>query len=603
MSDRDDSLAEDVSRIMAKYRHDPNNLLQMLREVQESRLHIPGAAMEQMAQTLQVPQARIEGVAGFYSFLHTEPVGDYRVLFSDNITDQMLGSRALMDRLCNKLWLESGKLSEDKLVSVDVTSCTGMCDQGPALLVNGWPITRLTSERIDQIADLIRARRPVAEWPSEFFRVDDQIRRRDVLLSGNWAPGEAIRAALGRGADNMLSEMKISNLRGRGGAGFTTAVKWDSCRNAAVPEGQPERYVVCNADEGEPGTFKDRVLINSYAELLFDGMTVAGYTIGASKGFLYLRGEYRYMLEALEANLERRRKNGLLGTNVGGAEGFNFDIEIHLGCGAYVCGEESALIESLEGKRGIPRIRPPFPVTHGYLGQPTVVNNVETLCKAAMIAIHGGEWFAGLGTKQSTGTKLISVSGDCEHPGIYEYAMGVSIERILNDCGAGNAQAVQVSGAAGQCLAPHEFGRKVAFEDVSTAGSFMVFGPDRDIFEMSLNFAHFFAHESCGFCTPCRVGTTLVKGFLDKIDAGSGTMNEINELFKIHRLMQTSSHCGLGQSACNHLFDTLQKFRPAYERRLKSLDFEPAFDLDKSLAYARQMTGRDDPAAHIGVEQ
>jgi [NiFe] hydrogenase diaphorase moiety large subunit len=584
--------------IRQRYRDDPSCLVQMLREIQEAVGWIPPKAISALSAATGVPYARIEGTAGFYSFLHTKPVGAYRILFSNNITDRMLGSQTLMDRLCNKLWLEPGKLSEDGLVSVDETSCTGMCDQGPAILVNGMAVTRLTAERVDAITDLVRGKVAVADWPAEFFAVESNIRRKDALLGATWPAGDAVKAAIARGADGLMAEMKRSNLRGRGGAGFTTHIKWESARNAPGET----RYVVCNADEGEPGTFKDRVLLTEQADLVFDGMTVAGFAIGASKGLVYLRGEYRYLLPQLEARLERRRRSGLLGKAVCGAAGFDFDIEIHLGCGAYVCGEETALIESLEGKRGVPRIRPPFPVTVGYLGLPTVVNNVETLAKAAMIAQKGGEWFAGLGTKQSTGTKLLSISGDVESPGIYEYAFGVSIQQVLTDCGAGNAQAVQVSGPSGQCIAMHEFQRRIAFEDVPTAGAFMVFGAHRDMFEVARNFAHFFAHESCGFCTPCRVGTTLVKNCMDKIANGHGSQNEIHEIFNLHRLMHAASHCGLGQTACNPMFDTLQKFRPAYERRLKSLDFEPAFDLDQALAAARQMTGRDDAAAHMGVE-
>ena len=588
--------------VLERYRFDPSKLVQILREAQDILTYLPPAALTYIASKVGLPRARVEGVAGFYSFFYLEPVGRYRVLFSDNITDRMLGSVELMNRMCNKLWLERGKISEDGLVSVDTTSCTGLCDQGPAILVNGRAMTRMSAERIDRIAELIRAQTPLDEWPHDYFVVEDNIRRRDALLGGQWPIGEAIKAAIVRGPEAMLAEMKLSNLRGRGGAGFTTAIKWESARNAVCREGFPARYVVCNADEGEPGTFKDRVLLSSYADLVFDGMTVAAYTIGAARGLLYLRGEYAYLLPALGANLEQRRRCGLLGTATGGQIGFDFDIEIHLGAGAYVCGEETALIESLEGKRGVPRIRPPFPVTEGYLGQPTVVNNVETLCKAALIAQKGGAWFSGLGTKQSTGTKLLSISGDVENPGIYEYPFGVSVTQILNDCGAGNAQAVQVSGASGLCLAMHEFSRRIAFEDVPTAGAFMVFGAHRDMFEVARNFAHFFAHESCGFCTPCRVGTSLVANFMDKIANGLGSQHEISEIFKIHRLLSVSSHCGLGQAACNPLFDTLHKFRPAYERRLRSLDFEPAFDLDRALASARQMTGRDDPGAHFSSE-
>jgi [NiFe] hydrogenase diaphorase moiety large subunit len=586
--------------IVDGYGGDPGLLVQILRTAQETLGYLPAMALTAIARALKVPRARVEGVAGFYSFLHLAPVGRYRVLFSDNITDHMLGSVELMDRLCNRLWVERGKVSEDGLVSVDTTSCTGMCDQGPALLVNGRALTRLSAQRIDHISELIRSQLPLADWPREYFVVEDNIRRRDALLQVQWPAGQALRAAIARGAEAMLAELRLANLRGRGGAGFTTCIKWESARRATGRGEQPTRYVVGNADEGEPGTFKDRVLLNRHADLLFDGMSLAGFTIGASKGLLYLRGEYAYLLPALQENLERRRRNGLLGTALCGQPGFAFDIDIHLGAGAYVCGEETALLESLEGKRGVPRIRPPFPVSEGYLGQPTVVNNVETLCKAALIAVNGGAWFAGLGTKQSTGTKLLSISGDVEAPGIYEYPFGVALAQVLNDCGAGNAQAVQVSGPSGSCLAMHEFSRRIAFEDVPTAGALMVFGAHRDLFEVARNFAHFFAHESCGFCTPCRVGTSLVADCMDKIANGHGSQYEINEIFKIHRLLHAASHCGLGQSACNPLFDTLHKFRPAYERRLRSLDFEPAFDLDQALAAARQMTGRDDAAAHFG---
>ena len=601
MESTDQAIDRALVPILQRYENDPTCVVQILRELQAACSYLSPRAISEVAKALNLPRAHVEGVAGFYSFLHLEPAGEYRILFSDNITDRMLGNLSLVDRLCAKLWLERGRVSEDGLVSVDLTSCTGMCDQGPAMLVNNRAITRASPERIDHIAELVRARTPVEQWPAEYFEVVDNICRRDVLLDSPLKPGEALRAAVARGAEAMLAELKLSNLRGRGGAGFTTAVKWDSCRQAPVAE-KHQRVVVCNADEGEPGTFKDRVLLTRHADLVFEGMTIAALTIGANKGYLYLRGEYLYLLPALQANLERRRREGMLGKGILGTVGFDFDIDIHLGCGAYVCGEETALIESLEGKRGIPRVRPPFPVTNGYLGRPTIVNNVETLAKAALIAVSGGAWFAGLGTKQSTGTKVLSISGDVERPGIYEYPFGVTVEQVLRDCGAGNAQAVQVSGASGVCLDANEFRRRIAFEDVPTAGAFMVFGPDRDLFEVARNFAHFFAHESCGFCTPCRVGTSLVMNCLDKIADGAGTQHEINEIFKLHRLMHAGSHCGLGQAACNPVIDTLTKFRPAYERRLRSLDFAPAFDLDKALAAARQMTGRDDADAHFANE-
>ncbi|AUL99569.1 NADP oxidoreductase [Rhodocyclaceae bacterium] len=588
-----------AEEVCLQHRRDRTRLLQVLVDAQERVGWLPPPLLTAIAAQLDLPRARVEGVAGFYSFLHTRPVGRYRVLFSDNITDRMRGAPALMAALCGKLRVEPGKLSADGLVSVATTSCTGLCDQGPALLVNGRPLTRMDHARIDRIAELIRCKQPLDAWPAELFQVDDNIRRRDALLGLSLQPGEALAAAIARGRDGWLEQMHLAKLRGRGGAGFTTAVKWMACRDAAGAD----KVVVCNADEGEPGTFKDRVLLASFADLVFEGMTLAAWAVGARQGLLYLRGEYRYLLDGLRATLARRRTAGLLGQGILGEAGFDFDIDIHLGAGAYVCGEETALLESLEGKRGTPRIRPPFPVTHGYLGRPTVVNNVETLAKTTLIALAGGTAFAATGTAQSTGTKLLSISGDCARPGVYEYPFGVSVQRVLEDCGASDVQAVQVGGASGVTLAGYEFHRRIAFEDVPTAGAFMVFDSSRDMFEVARNFVHFFAHESCGFCTPCRVGTALLQGYMDKLAAGHGAKMDLADIEWIGRLLKNASHCGLGASAPNPVADTLLKFRPAYERRLKNLDFEPAFDLDAALAPARRITGRNDPGAHLDTAQ
>ncbi|MDX9706666.1 MAG: NAD(P)H-dependent oxidoreductase subunit E [Azospira sp.] len=617
----------DVERVLApiliRWRNDPTALVQILREAQESLHWISPPVIEHLGRALSLPHAKIEGVAGFYSFFHTRPCGRYRVRFADNIIEHMQGGPDLLDRMCRSLWVERGKVSEDGLVSVDTTSCIGMGDQGPALLVNNLTVTNLDEARIDQLCELIRKEVPLAEWPQELFAVADNVRHSGPLLDTALRPGDALSAARGHidrtgteasntrswreglpgdvaGPASLIDELRRSGLRGRGGAGFATALKWDACRNAPVPEGGC-RVIVCNADEGEPGTFKDRVLLNSHADLVFEGMTVAALAVGARRGFLYLRGEYRYLLEKLEGVLARRRADGLLGPSVLGIAGADFDIEIHLGAGAYVCGEESALIESLEGKRGTPRNRPPFPVTNGYLDQPTVVNNVETFACAALIAYRGGDWFAGLGTAESSGTKLLSVSGDVERPGVYEFPFGVTIGEVLEAAGARDAQAVQVGGPSGTCVGEAEFGRRIAFEDVPSAGAFMVFDRSRDMFEVARNFTHFFAHESCGFCTPCRVGTSLLRNLMDKLKNGHGSPYDFAEIEKMNHILQQMSHCGLGHSACNPVLDTIARFRPAYERRLSNRNFEPAFDLDRALAPARQMTGRDDAGAHLAI--
>jgi [NiFe] hydrogenase diaphorase moiety large subunit len=591
MSGKDDVVARAIERRQG----DPTQLLQILIEIQQELEWISPDAARSVAAALSIPLRSVDSVVQFYSFLYDKPPGRYRILFSDNITDRMLGSLSLFEHMQKRLKLRRGEVSRDGAVSVDRTSCTGMCDQGPALLVNDRPVTRMTAHRVDEICDLVRDGDPLAEWPADFFRVENNIRRSGALLGSRYETGSATRAAIAFGRQGMLDEMKRSNLRGRGGAGFFTSVKWESCRNAPGVE----RYVVCNADEGEPGAFKDRVLLTSFAERVFEGMTIAGFVVGAARGLLYLRGEYAYLIDSLEAKLHAMRRERLLGASICGAQGFDFDIEIHLGAGAYVCGEESALIESLEGKPGKPRIRPPFPVTVGYLGKPTVVDNVETLADATEIALHGGRDFAGRGTRHSSGSKILSVSGDCARPGIYEYSFGVRIQQVLEDCGAGDVAAVQISGPSGVCLTPDEFRRQIAFEDVPTSGPFMVFGKDRDLFEVARNFANFFAHESCGFCTPCRVGTTLMRDALDKIADRRGSMYEINELMRLGELLKRTSHCGLGQTAGNPVRDTWLKFRPAYERRLTRGDFDPAVDLDAALARAREIAGRDDADAHI----
>ncbi len=623
MNEKNSSVSSALPPILARWRNAPTALVQILREVQEALDWISPEAIDAIEQALKLPRSKIEGVAGFYSFFYTRPRGRYRVLFSDNIIERMQGSQALMERMCKSLWVEQGKVSEDGLVSIDTASCIGMGDQGPAMLVNNLTIPKLTEARIDQLCELIRNEVPLGEWPTELFAIEDNICHRDVLLDSNFALGEALKAARARaghdgleasntrswreglpagllGPAAVIDEVRRAGLRGRGGAGFSTALKWDACRNAPLADGK-ERIVVCNADEGEPGTFKDRVLLNSYADLVFEGMTVAAYAVGATRGFLYLRGEYRYLLDQLNAMLARRREAGVLGKSILGIPGADFEIEIHLGAGAYVCGEESALIESLEGKRGTPRNRPPFPVTNGYLDQPTVVDNVETFACAAMIALKGGEWFAGIGTEKSTGTKLLSISGDVARPGIYEFPLGITIAQVLEACGATGAQAVQVGGPSGTCVNVAEFGRRIAFEDVPSAGAFMVFDASRDMFEVARNFTHFFAHESCGFCTPCRVGTSLLKNLMDKLANGHGSPYDFGEIENMNHILQQMSHCGLGHSACNPVLDTIARFRPAYERRLSNENYEPAFDLDRALAPARLMTGRDDEGAHLSV--
>jgi [NiFe] hydrogenase diaphorase moiety large subunit len=589
----------DLHAIVLRHQRDASRLVQILHDVTAAAGYVSPATITELAQQLGVSRGHVEGVVGFYSFFFAEPRGRYRVLFSDGITDEMSGSHELCQRMLDAFHVELGQVSRDGTLSVARTSCTGLCDQGPAMLVNDRAIARLTPARIGAICSLIRGGMPLHQWPENLFLINSHVERRDRLLLTELSPGDALAAAISRGASETVAEITRSGLRGRGGAGFSTGAKWAAC--AAAPG--PERFIVCNADEGEPGTFKDRELLMHHVDKVLEGMTVAAFAVGAQQGLLYLRAEYPFLLEPTRTRIAERRSAGLLGKSVQGVPGFDFDVDVHVGAGAYVCGEESALLESLEGKRGIPRNRPPYPVTHGYKQKPTVVNNVETLISAAFVAKYGAAFLTEQGTAKSTGTKVFSVSGDVARPGIYEYPFGVSLEQILDDAGATDTQAVQVGGPSGTLLSSRELSRSVAFEDVPSAGALTVFNGSRNMLTVVENFARFFAHESCGFCTPCRVGTTLCAQMMKRITSGRGSRRDVKGLLRVTRVMREASHCGLGASAGNPIESALEKFRPSFDKELRSLDMLPTFDLDESLAPAREATARDDVGAHFSQEE
>ncbi|MCX6174614.1 MAG: iron hydrogenase [Ignavibacteriales bacterium] len=385
----------------------------------------------------------------------------------------------------------------------------------------------------------------------------EKINRKGAVLFSEYKKGEGIKKAISQSREDILFEIRDSKLKGRGGAGFPTATKW-TLVSAASSE---EKYIICNADEGEPGTFKDRVLLLEYPESVFDGMVIAGYVIGSKTGIVYLRGEYEYMKKSLEDYLESMRKDNLLGKNIQGKKGFDFDIIIRMGSGAYVCGEETALIESLEGNRGEARNRPPFPVTTGFLGKPTTVNNVETLASVAHIITKGGEWFRKYGTDKSTGSKLFSVSGDCEKPGVYELPWGTKISELLKLVSAKNTKAVQIGGASGVCIPKSQFERTLAYEDIPTGGSIIIFNESRNMLHVLKNFMEFFVEESCGQCTPCRIGNVKLLEGVELIENSKYTFSYINQLKELGHSMQVSSKCGLGQSSPNSFISIIENFK------------------------------------------
>lgn len=342
-----------------------------------------------------------------------------------------------------------------------------------------------------------------------------------------------------------------SGLKGRGGAGFPTGLKW----KYTAAEKEPVKYVVCNADEGEPGTFKDREILDRVSYKVYGGMLIAGKAIGAKQGIVYLRGEYRYLLAKLMIELEAFHK-------LIKELGFDFSIEYRMGSGAYICGEESALFESIEGKRGEPRNKPPYPTVSGVFDKPTSINNVETLVTAMMIMVHGAEQFVQLGTKDSRGSKVFSVSGDTPTPGIFELELGMTVQHFVDEFGDGDTKAVQVGGASGFCVPRKKFTETIiGFEGVPTGGSMKLFNSSRSMYNVLHNYLDFFAEESCGQCTPCRVGCQqLLKG-IEKVKKGEVQSSYLNELVKLADTMKIAAKCGLGQSVGNAFRTIVGNFR------------------------------------------
>ncbi len=368
--------------------------------------------------------------------------------------------------------------------------------------------------------------------------------------------GAALEKALGMTAADVVFEVRESGMKGRGGAGFPVGIKW----NLAGAASGADKMVICNADEGEPGTFKDRLLLEKYPHRILEGMAIAGYAIGSARGIIYLRAEYRYLVPSIMKAREELLEKKLLGRSILGG-GFDFDIEMRFGAGAYVCGEETSLIESLEGKRGEPRNKPPFPVNSGYLGRPTIVNNVETFVNVPLIILNGSRWYRELGVGDDAGTKLFSVSGDVKHPGVYELPMGSTIGELLEIAGAEDVQGVQVGGASGTTITPDELDRRLSFGDLPPGGSVIVFDSSRDMMAVLNNFMEFFVHESCGQCTPCREGNLRLLDATRSVRSGEITgMEELKEFFVLADIMKIGSKCGLGQTSPNCFVDIMTKF-------------------------------------------
>ncbi len=551
-----------VRQFIAEVGADPTRLLDVALAVQKRFGFVSAEAIALIAKGLGLHAVVVEDTVSFYAFLDRAPRGEFRIRLSKSPISLMKGAASIAAAFEAALGVSIGETTPDGTFTLQWTNDIGMADQEPAALINSTVVTGLTEADIPRIIAALR-KRPGGEDP---FPIKPTVRQSHILagplLAAPFAPGAAIRAALARSPDAVIEEITRSRLRGRGGAGFPTGMKWRFTRKSAGSD----HIVVCNADEGEPGTFKDRVLLTDYADLVLDGMTVAGYALSGRQGIIYLRGEYTYLWNQLQANLQSRRATNLLGAGICGHGGFDFDIRIQLGAGAYICGEESSLLESLEGKRGAPRDRPPFPTEHGYLRQPTAIDNVETLACAARIMVNGAAWFAGIG--------------------VYDVPFGITINELLDLVGAPDAAFVQNSGPSGQAVAPKDFGRQIAYEDLSTGGSTMIFNAGRDVIDIARQSMDFFVEESCGWCTPCRVGTTLLKQGMEKVVAGRATRADLQALEAMANTVSRMSRCGLGQMAPNPVLTTMRDFPELYEARMRPELFVPTVRLQDLLREA-----------------
>jgi len=485
----------------------------------------------------------------------------------------------------------------DKEVQVVVTGCFGLCEEGPIAIVypEGSFYSRMNVDKVDEIVEghLLKGRivekylfKGIEEAEDHKSLMDVQFYRKQkrlvlrncgiinpedineyIAMDGYMALGKVLTEMT---PDEVIQLVKDSGLRGRGGAGFSTGMKWAF----AAPNKADQKYIICNADEGDPGAFMDRSVLEGDPHAVLEAMAIAGYAIGATKGFIYVRAEYPIAVHRLELAIKQARELGLLGKNIFNS-GFDFDIETRLGAGAFVCGEETALMQSIEGNRGMAKVKPPFPANKGLWGKPTVINNVETLANIPQIILKGPEWFRSMGTEKSPGTKIFALGGKVVNTGLVEVPIGTTLREVIYDIGGGcpggkKFKAVQTGGPSGGCLTADHLDTPIDYETLAAAGSMMgsggmiVMDEDNCMVDIARFFLDFIVDESCGKCTPCRVGTKRMFTILERITQGEGTMEDLEELESLANSIKNASLCGLGQTAPNPVLATLKYFRDEY---------------------------------------
>ncbi|HUI87460.1 MAG TPA: NAD(P)H-dependent oxidoreductase subunit E [Anaerolineales bacterium] len=505
----------------------------------------------EIAKSLRVPLADVHGVIEFYSMFYNEPMGKKFVRVCTDQACALKGADGLLNHLCAHHEIKPGQTTPDGGTTIEASPCLGLCEQAPAILYGDEAETNVNLK-----SGLYELGRPRSIVGGSLRMLTVNCGNGSTTSLKEYGEYAALKKAREMKREDVINEVKASGLVGRGGAAFPMGVKWEGTSKA---EGSP-KYVICNADESEPGTFKDRILLLDDPHRIIEGMTIAAYAIGASKGFIYIRGEYPYIVPVLENALDEARGAGYLTED--------FDIEIRVGAGAYICGEETALFESIEGKRGFPRVKPPFPTTFGVFGKPTAINNVETLCNVPLIVSMGAAEYRKIGTEKSPGPKLFCVSGDVTRPGVYEVPFGVTLRELLDMAGGvadkKNLGAVLFGGAAGAFATSAHLDVKLTFEDLRAAGLplgsgvVMVFDETRDMRDAFARLGHFFAHESCGKCYPCQMGTQRQMEILNRVAAGETLEGDLARLQDVGWTMTDASLCGLGQTAASAVLSAIK---------------------------------------------
>ncbi|HRQ41793.1 MAG TPA: NAD(P)H-dependent oxidoreductase subunit E [Chloroflexota bacterium] len=547
-------------------------LLPMLHDAQAVYGWLPTEVQEAVSKTLRVPLADIHGVIEFYTMFYNRPMARTVVRVCEDVACQLAGCEAIHQAVSEKLGLQHGQMSVDggagRAIAYERVPCLGMCEHAPNALYGEKPAGDLTVTAVD---DFLAGTYPepdakiYGEPKLKLFRVGqiDPLSLDDYLAHEGYV---GLQNAMQHKPEEIIQWMDASNILGRGGAMFPVGNKWKFTR--AAPGTPAQKHIIANCDESEPGTFKDRGLMEEDPFSLVEAMTLAAYVVGAENGWIFIRGEYPRSHKRLVNAVEKARAAGYLGKNILGRPGFNFDIEVRLGAGAYICGEETALFEAIEGKRGFPRIKPPFPTTHGLFHQPTAINNVETLVAALAVARIGwGEW-AAYGTEDSKGTKWFCLSGHVNQPGLYELPFGVTVRELIEMGGGvkdGRAiQSVLVGGAAGRFLSPAELDYPLTYASSRNhafpigSGVVMVIDDQTDMRHTLYHLAHFFAHESCGKCFPCQIGTQRQMEILHHISHNGGPQpGDKERLLDVGFTMTETSLCGLGQTAASAIVSAI----------------------------------------------